>query len=478
MDSPSKDTSERGGTPEPAGAGRSTSALARRRPRVVVVGGGFAGLNCVRRLADTEVDVTLIDRHNYHLFQPLLYQVATASLEPADISGPFRLLIHGKNVSILMGDVESVDVENRRLVLSDRKLDYDYLVLSTGAAHSYFGHDEWAPRAPGLKTVEDALEIRRRVLYAYEAAERELDAEQQRAWLTFVVIGGGPTGVELAGALAEISRQTRARDFRNIDPKKARIVLLEGLPRVLTAYSEELSEKAKRSLERLGVEVHTSTLVSHIDGHEVKSKNLSIVARTVLWAAGVAASPIARSLGTELDKAGRVRVTPQLTVTGHEEIFVAGDLVNLKLEGKELPGLAPVAMAQGKHAARNILRATRGLPLEPFRYFDRGSFAVIGRGAAVGVMFNRFALSGALAWLAWLAIHITFLVGFRNRIAVLFNWAYVYFTRRRHAQLIVGAAPLTEGGQPSKPLLPLPSETAGGRADTNGSPRQPVVRAR
>jgi NADH dehydrogenase len=275
--------------------------------------------------------------------------------------------------------------------------------------------------------------------------------------------------VELAGALAEISRQTRAREFRHIDPTRARIVLLEGLPRLLTAYSEDLSAKAKRSLERLGVEVHTDTMVTGIEGHVVSSKSLSIAARTVIWAAGVAASPLARSLGTELDKAGRVRVTPELTVPGHDEIFVVGDLVNLKVEGKELPGLAPVAMSLGKFAAKNILRSVRGEPLQPFHFFDRGSFAVIGRGAAVGVMFKRFALSGFIAWLAWLAIHITFLVGFRNRIAVLFNWAYVYLTRRRHAQLIVGVAPLEEGGtRKNQPQLRAGDGEA--RAGANGSP--------
>jgi NADH:ubiquinone reductase (H+-translocating) len=470
METLSKDASQRGpALAQPDGKG-ALGKHAQRRPHVIVVGGGFAGLNCVRQLSDTCVDVTLIDRHNYHLFQPLLYQVATAALEPADISGPLRQLLRARNVDVLMGEVERVDVAGRRLSLLDRTLDYDYLVLATGAAHSYFGHDEWSARAPGLKTVEDALEIRRRILYAYEAAERERDPERQRAWLTFVVIGGGPTGVELAGALAEISKQTRAREFRHIDPTRARVVLLEGLPRVLTAYSEDLSAKARRSLERLGVEVHTDTMVTAIDQHVVTSKNLSVSSRTVLWAAGVAASPIARSLGTELDKAGRVRVTPELTVPGHDEIYVVGDLVNLRLEGKELPGLAPVAMALGKFAGKNILRAVSGEPLQPFRYFDRGSFAVIGRGAAVGVMFNRFSLSGAIAWLAWLAIHITFLVGFRNRIAVLFNWAYVYLTRRRHAQLIVGPAPLEEGAQ--KPAPQLHASVGEPRAEANGSPSQ------
>ncbi|HTV22855.1 MAG TPA: NAD(P)/FAD-dependent oxidoreductase [Polyangiaceae bacterium] len=471
METLTKDTAERASGVTQPGAGSALVRRGERRPHVIVVGGGFAGLNCVRQLGGTDVDVTLIDRHNYHLFQPLLYQVATAALEPADISGPFRQLIRDDNVSVLMGQVEQVDVAARRLTLLDRTLEYDYLVLATGAAHSYFGHDEWAARAPGLKTVEDALEIRRRILYAYEAAERETDAERQRAWLTFVVIGGGPTGVELAGALAEISRQTRAREFRHIDPKRARVVLLEGLPRVLTAYSEELSAKARRSLERLGVEVHTGTMVTSVEGHEVRSKDMTIAARTVLWAAGVAASPLARSLGTELDKAGRVRVTPELTVPGHDEIFVVGDLVNLKLDGKELPGLAPVAMALGTFAAKNIQRSLRGEALEPFRFFDRGSFAVIGRGAAVGVVFNRFALSGVLAWFAWLAIHITFLVGFRNRIAVLFNWAYVYLTQRRHAQLIVGAAPLEEGGE-RKPAALLRSGEGDGQRSSNGSASQ------
>jgi NADH dehydrogenase len=478
MSALSKDTSETNGAGQQPGAlSPHPGGAAVTRPRVLVVGAGFAGMNVARRLVGKGVQLTLIDRHNYHLFQPLLYQVATAALEPADISGPLRQLVRGENVNVLMGQVEAVDVGRRELILLDRRIPYDCLVLATGAAHSYFGHDEWAKRAPGLKTVEDALEIRRRILYAFEAAERETDPEAQRAWLTFVVIGAGPTGVELAGALAEISRQTHARDFKNIDPRRARILLLEGLPRVLTAYSEELSAKAQRSLERLGVEVRTGTMVHEIDQYTVQAKDFSIASRTVIWAAGVSASPMTRSLGTPLDKAGRVLVTPQLTVPGHDEIFVIGDLASLKQDGKELPGLAPVAIAQGKHTAQNLLRAARGEPLQPFHYFDRGSFAVIGRGAAVGVAFKRFSCSGSIAWLMWLAIHITFLIGFRNRIAVLFNWAYVYFTRRRHAQLIVGDAPLTEG-QPSsqrqakEPALPPhPSESS-----TNGSSRS--VRAR
>jgi len=478
MSTLSQDASETNVGPVTARAqeGALVSSRPQRRPHVIVVGAGFAGLNVVRGLRKSSVDVTLIDRHNYHLFQPLLYQVATAALEPADISGPLRQLVRAENTAVLMGEVESVDVAARRVRLLDRSLEYDYLVLATGAAHSYFGHDEWASRAPSLKTVEDALEMRRRILYAFEAAERDPDPEQQRAWLTFVVIGGGPTGVELAGALAEISRQTHAREYRNIDPRKSRVMLLEGLPRLLTAYSEELSARARASLERLGVEVHTDTLVTSIDEYVVKASNLSVVSRTVLWAAGVAASPIARSLGTELDKTGRVRVTPELTLPGHDEVFVLGDLVNLKQDGKELPGLAPVAIAQGKHTAGNLLRAAQGRALVPFRYRDRGSFAVIGRGAAVGVAY-RVPLSGSLAWLMWLAIHITFLIGFRNRIAVLFNWAYVYFTRRRHAQLIVGDAPLTEGGPPA--TLPQPEHTPargdGASANAEGASVHPLT---
>ena len=426
-----------------------TEAMVRGRPHVVVVGAGFAGLHGIRALMGTEVSVTVIDRHNYHLFQPLLYQVATAALEPADISGQLRQVIRGQNVEILMCEVEGIDAERNRIELRDRTIDFDYLILATGSSHSYFGHSDWARRAPGLKTLEDALEIRRRILVAFEEAEREPDPRRRQRWLTFVVIGGGPTGVELAGAIAEISRQNKKQDFRNIDPRQARVLLLEGRERVLMEYPEPLSAAAQRSLERLGVEVRTNALVTELTEHEVKTETLSIEANTVLWAAGVASSPVARSLarapqgrGPELlDRAGRVRVTPQLSIPGHDNIYVVGDLALLEQDGKPLPGLAPVAIAEGKHAAANVLRAVRGESLQPFHYVDRGSFAVIGRGAAVGIAW-RWRLSGALAWLAWLAIHITFLVGFRNRIAVLFNWAYVYLTRRRHAELIIGAVTL------------------------------------
>jgi len=421
--------------------------LARAKPRVVILGGGFAGLQAARALRHEPVHVTIIDRHNYHLFQPLLYQVATASLEPADIAGPIRQIVRGDNISTLLGDVESVDPVHKVVRLEDRDIAYDYLIIATGSTHSYFGHDEWATHAPGLKTLEDAVEIRRRILYAFEAAERSSDAQSQREWLTFVVVGAGPTGVELAGALAEIARQTRARDFDHIDPARARIVLLEGQPRVLAGYTEDLSERARRSLERLGVEVRAKTMVTEMREGYVMAGDEKIPARTVLWGAGVAASSIGRSLGTGLDKVGRVRVTSELSVPGHPEIYVVGDLAAFEQDGKTLPGLAPVAMAQGKHAAKNILRAVAGEPQRPFSYWDRGSFAVIGRGAAVGVAFKRFKLAGYFAWLAWLVIHLTFLVGFRNRIAVLFNWAYVYFTKRRHAQLIIGPAPTDETAQ-------------------------------
>jgi NADH dehydrogenase len=429
-------------------------------PHVVVLGAGFAGLQLAKALRHKPVRVTVIDRHNYFLFQPLLYQVATAALEPADIGGPIRQILHGDNIETMMGEVEAVEPEHKRVRLADRTIEYDYLAVATGSTHSYFGHQDWAQHAPGLKTLEDAVEIRRRVLYAFEAAERCTDPDERKQWLTFVVVGAGPTGVELAGALAEIARGTRARDFGHIDPASARIILVEGLPRVLTAYTEELSEKAKRSLERLGVTVQLNTRVTELDDGEVTTDKERIAAKTVLWAAGVAASPVARSLGGELDKAGRARITPELTLQGHPEVFVVGDLAALEQDGKPLPGLAPVAMAQGKHAAKNILRALRGEPLEAFRYWDRGSFAVIGRGAAVGVAFQRLHMAGYLAWLMWLAIHIAFLVGFRNRIAVLFNWAYVYFTKRRHAQLIIGEAPIAAQEQSERESRPRPIAAA------------------
>jgi NADH dehydrogenase len=402
----------------------------------VVLGGGFGGLRALQRLRKAPVEVTLIDRRNHHLFQPLLYQVATAVLSPSDIAAPIRRVVHGDNVRVLMGEASAVDLGNKIVRLECDDVPYDYLVIATGSTHSYFGHEDWARHAPGLKTVEDALEIRSRVLFAFEAAEREPDPELRKPWLTFVIVGGGPTGVELAGALAEIARHSLAHEYRNFDPAQAKIVVVEGNDRLLAAYPPELSEKARRSLERRRVDVRTGVRVTEVREEGVRVGAEWIDCHTVLWAAGVAASPLARTLGVPLDPVGRVPVTPQLTVPGHDEVFVVGDLAALESGGRPIPGVAPAAMQEGAHAAANIVRSLRGQPLVPFRYWDRGLFAVIGRGSAVGVAFDRFKTSGFFAWLAWLAIHIFFLIGFRNRIAVLFNWAYSFFTLRRNAQLI------------------------------------------
>ncbi|HEX5657975.1 MAG TPA: NAD(P)/FAD-dependent oxidoreductase [Polyangiales bacterium] len=338
----------------------------------------------------------------------------------------------------MLGEVQSIDRVGRMVRLEDGEVPYDYLLVATGATHSYFGHDEWEPYAPGLKTLEDAAEMRRRIVFAFEAAERERDPVRQREWLTFVVIGGGPTGVELAGALAEIARQTHAREFHHIDPHRAHVVLLEGLPELLSAYPASLSAAARRSLEKKGVEVRVATRGTDVQRDHVVAGGERIPTRTALWAAGVAASPIVRSIGAPLDRVGRVQVTAELNVPGHSEIFVAGDLAAVEVHGRPVPGVAPTAMAMGKYAARSILRRAAGQPVPPFDYFDRGTFALIGRGAAVGNVFERIRLRGYLAWTAWLAIHITYLIGFRSRLAVLFNWGYAYLTKRRYAQLIVG----------------------------------------
>jgi len=408
-----------------------------RRPHVVIVGGGFGGLYAARALAGRPVRVTLLDRRNHHLFQPLLYQVATAALNPSDIATPLRsILRRAANVTVLLAEVEAVDLAARRLVLDGDSMEYDALVLAAGAGHSYFGHDDWEPFAPSLKTLEDALEIRRRVLLAYEEAEREQDRAEQRALLTSVVIGGGPTGVELAGALAEISRETIARDFRLIDPTKARIVLLEGGPRVLAAFPDPLPARAAAALTRIGVEVRTGATVTRVTPDAVWIGGEQIRARTVLWAAGVAAAPLTRSLGVPLDRAGRVLVERDLSIPGHPEAFAIGDLCAFTGDdGHPLPGLAPVALQQGRAAARNVLHRLAGEPTEPFRYHDRGSMATIGRAAAVAVV-GRFRLSGLVAWLAWLFVHIAFLIGFRNRFLVLFQWAWAYISWQRGARLI------------------------------------------
>jgi NADH dehydrogenase len=407
-------------------------------PQVVILGGGFAGLYAARALGRAPVDVTVIDRRNYHLFQPLLYQVATAALNPSDIAAPIRhVLRRQRNCRVLLAEATAVDVPGRRVVLADGELAYDYLIVATGATHSYFGHDAWAEFAPGLKSIEDALEIRRRVLLAYEAAERATDAEVRRAWLTFVVVGAGPTGVELAGALSEIARHALEDDFRTIDPEDARVVLVEAGPRVLAAFPDPLPAKAVEQLRRLGVEVRTGTAVTAIDAAGVTLGAERIEARTVLWAAGVAASPLARSLGAPLDRAGRVRVTPALTIPDHPEVFVTGDLAVHEQDGAIVAGLASIAVQEGPHAAANIVHAIRGEPLVPFHYKDRGTLATIGRAAAV-CNFGRVKLTGLVAWLAWLFVHIFLLIGFRNRFVVLFSWAWTYLTYERGARLITG----------------------------------------
>ncbi len=410
-----------------------------RLPHVVIIGAGFGGLYTTKSLKDVPVRITIVDRHNHHLFQPLLYQVATAGLNPSDIAVPIRSIFrHQKNVSVILGEARAIDLAQKRVQLVDGVVDYDYLVIATGATHSYFGHEEWAKVAPGLKSIEDALDIRRRVLLAFEAAERETDPKKQDAWLTFVVVGAGPTGVELAGALSEIARHTMIRDFRRIDPKSARVILIEGRDRVLPPYSPKLSEKAAQQLRRLGVEVMTQMTVTDVTGHGVRLGDTFIAARTVLWGAGVQASPLARVLGAPLDRAGRVLVEPNLTIPGHPDVFVIGDLAAVKqYEGDLVPGVAPAAIQEGQHTARNIERAIGGQPLRAFEYWDKGSLATIGRAAGVADL-GAIKLSGFLAWAAWMAIHIFFLIGFRNRVLVMLQWAWAYVTYQRGARLITG----------------------------------------
>jgi NADH:quinone reductase (non-electrogenic) len=413
-------------------------------PHVVIIGGGFGGLDAARALARAPVRVTLIDRHNYHLFQPLLYQVATASLSPGDIASPIRwILRRQKNVQVLLAEARAIDAPARRLVLDRGEITYDYLILATGAAHSYFAHPEWAPRAPGLKTLDDALEIRRQVLLAFEAAEREPDEARRKRLLTFVIVGGGPTGVELAGALAEIARQSLPQDFRSINPRSARILLLEGGPTILPQFSEELRKAARTALERLGVDVRERWIVTNVNDAGVVASpggsgaGESIDAQTVLWAAGVAASPLAKLLNVPLDRAGRVTPLPTLALAEYPEIFIAGDLCAFTQDGKPLPGVAQVAMQQGAHAARNIIKAIAGATLQPFRYRDYGTMATIGRGSAIGDVFG-FKISGFFGWLFWIFLHIFWLIGFRNRIVVITEWAWSYVTMQRRVRLITG----------------------------------------
>jgi NADH dehydrogenase len=407
--------------------------------RVVIVGGGFGGLYAAQALRGKNVQVTLVDRRNHHLFQPLLYQVATAALSPGDIAHPIRAILRKQeNARVLLAEAMAVDLPARRLVLKDGSISYDYLILATGARHAYFGHDEWETNAPGLKSLEDALEIRRRILLAFERAEREPEEQRRRALLTFVIVGAGPTGVELAGAIAEIARHVMVSDFRAIDPRDARVILVEAGPRILTTFPEELSDAAEASLKRLGVEVLKDKRVTAIEPARVMLGTEMIATETVLWAAGVTASPLAQSLGVPLDRAGRVLVESDLTVPEHPEVMVIGDLAVFTHQGgKPLPGVCPVAIQQGRHAARNILRAIADLPRESFRYWDKGNLATIGRAQAVADL-GRFRISGMLAWLAWLFVHVFFLIGFRNRFVVIFEWAWAYLTYQRGARLITG----------------------------------------
>jgi NADH dehydrogenase len=406
-------------------------------PRVVILGGGFGGLEAAKKLACEDVRVTVVDHTNYHLFQPLLYQVATAALSPADIAAPIRAVLRRcNNMEVILAEVHSVNVEQRKVQLVDGEIDYDYLIVATGARHSYFGHPEWEKLAPGLKSLEDAVEIRRRILLAFEYAEKITDEAARRAAMTFVIIGGGPTGVEMAGAIAEIARYTLAKDFRHINPSQARVVLIEGEPRVLAAYPEDLQISAMKQLADLGVEVRTGVHATNLMEAGLNVGEEFIPCRVKIWAAGNNASYVGQSLGAPIDRVGRVIVNEDLTIPGHPEVQVIGDLANFSHQtGKPLPGISPVAMQQGRHAARNILAMVRGEKPRRFWYWDKGSMATIGRSKAVADL-NFIHLSGFPAWLAWLFVHIIFLVGFRNRVTVLLQWAWTYFTFNKGARLI------------------------------------------
>ena len=408
------------------------------KPHVLILGGGFAGLYAAQALKRAPVRVTLVDRRTHHLFQPMLYQVATAALNPSDIAAPIRsVLRHQTNTEVLLGEVESIDPAKQRVMLTDgADSTYDYLIVATGARHSYFGHDEWEVLAPGLKSIEDAVTIRQRVLLAFEKAEREPDPVRRQALLTFVVIGGGPTGVEMAGAVAELRRYALRRDFRRIDPTDATVLLLEGGSRLLTSYPPSLSDKAKQELRRLGVEVRTETLVTNIRPGSVSAAGWTIPTQTVIWAAGNVASPILQSLGTPLDPAGRAIVEPDCTIPGHPEIFVLGDAALFDhQDGGPLPGICPVAIQMGEYAARTIEGDLEGRPRRAFNYWDKGQLAVIGRGHAVADIW-KLHFAGFLAWIIWTFVHIFFLIGFRNRILVMIQWAWSYLTFGRGARII------------------------------------------
>jgi NADH dehydrogenase len=442
----------------------------KERSRVVIIGGGFGGLKAAEALARLPVQITLVDRKNHHTFQPLLYQVATAGLSPAEIAAPVReILARHENIEVLLGEVVGFDLDRHIVKLHGFELPYDYVVVAAGASHAYFGHDDWEVFAPGLKTIEDALEIRRRVLLAFELAERRAATTGQQSPITFVVVGGGPTGVELAGTLAEIARKSLTEDFRHIDPESTRIVLLEAGPSVLAAYSEDLRQSAKRQLERLGVEVRLNSAVSDVRPGVIHVGGEVMQATVVLWAAGVSASPLGHALGGPVDRAGRVLIEADLSLPGHPEVFVIGDLASLKqAEGMQLPGVAPVAMQQGHWVAQQVAADLAGNPRTPFRYVDKGSLATIGRAAAVA-QFGRLHISGYFAWLSWLFIHIFFLIGFRNRILVMIQWAWSYFTYDRSARLITFPnehAALSDIGSGLAPEPPEPTEAQVYRGST------------
>jgi NADH dehydrogenase len=418
--------------------------------RVLIIGGGFGGLEAAKALRKANVRITLLDRQNHHLFQPLLYQVATAALSPADIAEPLRhILRNQENVEVILGEAKIIDVANRRVITADGPLEYDYLIVAAGARHSYFGRAEWEGNAPGLKSLDDALEIRQRMLMAFEIAEKTRDDAEREAAMTFVIVGGGPTGVEMAGAIAEIARVTLIKDFRHIDSSQARVFLIEGSAEILSAFSADLSESALKQLVNLGVDVRLGTRVEQISAEGVTLRGgEKIAAKTIVWAAGNAASPLGASLGVPLDPQGRVIVNEDCSIPGHGEVFVIGDQAHFTTGvGKALPGLSPVAMQQGRHVARNITALLRGQTTERFHYADKGIMATIGRNAAVAEM-GSLRFSGIVAWFAWLFIHVIFLVGFRNRIAVLFNWAYAYLTYGRGARLITGRTPDSKDAGP------------------------------
>lgn len=411
----------------------------RVKPRIVIVGAGFAGLSAAQGLSRADADIVVIDKQNHHLFQPLLYQVATAGLSPADIASPIRSILRSQdNAEVILAEVTGIDLDNRAVVTVDRRIGYDMLVVATGASHAYFGRDEWAAVAPGLKTIDDATALRHKILIAFEMAEAEPDADERRRLQTFVVVGGGPTGVEMAGAIAELAKRTMAADFRNIDPRKTRVVLVEGGQQLLASFDQALSEKARKALEHIGVDVRLGRPVVGCDSDGVSFSDTRIESRTIVWAAGVEASPAVRWLAAEADRAGRVKVSPDLTLPGHPEVFVIGDTAHaLRSDGKPLPGIAPVAKQQGQYVAKSIIGRLRGNSLPDFSYKDSGAMATIGRKSAVAHI-GRFRLSGWPAWVIWCVAHVYFLIGFRNRFVVATSWMWNYLTFHRGARLITG----------------------------------------